>query len=81
MSVVAAGDDEIAALVALRNRIAALIDDPETPVKDISPLTNRYQAIADRLVQARALAHEEAKAAAAATEADEGDYAFDPNSL
>lgn len=80
VSVLSAGDDEIAVLTALRNRLAAAIDNPETPVKDLSPLARRFQEVDEKLRERREQTAKEAAVQAAAQE-DEGAYTFDPEDL
>lgn len=75
-----AGDDEVQALSALRQRIAAAIDDPELSARDLAPLTRRFQEVADALREATALA-EDAKRVAEAEGKVGGSDSFDPESL
>ena len=76
--VTAAGDDEIAALEALRLRLSRAIDDPTTPAKDLSPLSRRFQEVLDRLREARAVAAEKEKADQAK---DDDEYVYNPEEL
>lgn len=77
-TVTAAGDDEIAALEALRLRLSRAIDDEDTPAKDLSPLSRRFQEVLDRLREARAVAAEKEKAAEVK---DDDAYVYDPEAL
>lgn len=48
---------------AMRDRLAKAIDDPDTPVKDLSPLTRRLQEVVDAIAaDDRRIADEKKKA-------------------
>ncbi|MGC4964251.1 hypothetical protein [Gordonia sp. DT101] len=76
-----ASGDQVATLVALRDRLAQLIDDPDTKASDISPLTRRFQEVVEQLAAARALADDAANRDAAVKEAAANDQGFDPAAL
>lgn len=74
----ARSNDELAFLQALRDRLALAIDHPETPVKDLSPLTRRLQEVVDRIAGEEARKADEAAKAEMAADSDDS---FDPNDL
>ena len=62
-------------LVALRARIAAALDDPETPPRDLSSLSRRMQEVCRDIAAIDAAEFEAAKAVIT------GDGSFDPETI
>jgi len=62
-------------LTALRGRIAAAIDDPETPARDLASLTRRMQEVCRDIAAIDAEEFEKAKVSMV------GDSAFNPETL
>lgn len=75
----ATSGDEVARLVALRDRLARMIDDPKTSARDMSPLMRRFEEVTDRLDDAVAKRQDAAEAAAAGGAVQ--DEPFDPEDL
>lgn len=63
---------------ALRDRLAAAIDDPNTSARDLAALTRRLQEVVDRLAEDDARAADEKKRAKLQADSDDG---YDPNDL
>ncbi len=74
----ASSGDSRAVQVALRDRLAAAIDDPKTSPRDLAALTRRLQEVADRLAKEDDAAADLA-ASVAASELE--DDSFDPDDL
>lgn len=70
--------DARAVQVALRDRLAAAIDDPATSARDLAALTRRLQEVADRIAEDDAAAEDMAASVASAEVEDDS---FDPDDL
>lgn len=63
---------------ALRDRLAAAIDDEKTSARDLATLTRRLQEVVDRLAEDDAVAADRARQANVQAGSDDG---YDPNDL
>ena len=73
----AASGDARAVQVALRDRLAAAIDNPATSPRDLAALTRRLQEVTDRLANEDAVAADQAASAQVAELADDSFDATD----
>lgn len=78
VALAAASGDTRTVQIALRDRIAAVIDSPKTSARDLAALTRRLQEIADRIAKEDAVAADQAESAETA---ESGDDSFDPTDL
>ena len=77
VSEAAASGDHRALLVAMRERIAQTVSNPDCPPRDLAALTRRLQDVAKEIAELDLRAREEG----ADADALEGDEEFDPSSL
>lgn len=77
VSEAAASGDHRALLVAMRERIAQTVSNPDCPPRDLAALTRRLQDVAKEIESIDLRAREEG----ADADALEGDEEFDPASL
>lgn len=63
---------------ALRDRLAAAIDDEKTSARDLATLTRRLQEVVDRLAEDDARLADQKKRTQAEADSDDG---YDPNDL
>jgi len=63
MSIVeaAASDDRLKLLLAMRERVAQAVDDPDCPPRDLASLTRRLQEIAREIAEIQERARQEAQ--------------------
>lgn len=72
----AASGDRLKLLVAMRDRVAAAVSDPNCPPRDLASLTRRLQEIAKEIDQLEVLAVSERSVVA-----ESGDERFDASSV
>ena len=70
--------DERKFLEAMRDRLSKAIDDPDVPIKDLSPLTRRLQEVVDKIAALNAREADAAKKAAMQADTDDS---YDPADL